>query len=68
MKNIRILSENLQFLVVKFSIYLNRRVFIMNTWINKELVQDTWNQHFLPFLASSNRSNNIDVKQTKGPW
>ena len=29
-KNIRIfLSENLQFLVVKFSIYLNRRVFVM---------------------------------------
>ena len=30
MKNIRILSENFQFLVVKFSIYLNRRVFVMN--------------------------------------
>ena len=29
MKNIRILSENFQFLVVKFSIYLNRRVFVM---------------------------------------
>ena len=30
MKNIRIfLSENLPFLIVKFSIYLNRRVFVM---------------------------------------
>ena len=30
MKNIRIfLSENLQFLVVKFSIHFNRRVFVM---------------------------------------
>ena len=32
MKNIGIfLSENFQFLVVKFSIYLNRRVFVMKT-------------------------------------
>ena len=29
MKNIRILCENFQFLVVKFSIYLNNRVFVM---------------------------------------
>ena len=29
MKNIRFLSENFQFLEVKFSIYLNRRVFVM---------------------------------------
>ena len=30
MKNIRVfLSENFQFLEVKFSLYLNRRVFIM---------------------------------------
>ena len=30
MKNIRVfLSENFQFLVVKYSIYLNRRVFVM---------------------------------------
>ena len=30
MKTIRVfLSENFQFLVVKFSIYLNRRVFVM---------------------------------------
>ena len=32
MKNIRVfLSENFQFLEVKFSIYLNRRVFVMNS-------------------------------------
>ena len=30
MKNIRFLSENVQFLVMKFSIYLNRRVFVMD--------------------------------------
>ena len=30
MKNIRIfLSENFRFLAVKFSVYLNRRVFVM---------------------------------------
>ena len=29
MKNISFLSENFQFLEVKFSIFLNRRVFIM---------------------------------------
>ena len=29
MKNISFLSENFQFLEVKFSIYLNRRVFAM---------------------------------------
>ena len=28
-KKIEFLSENFQFLVVKFSIYLNRRVFVM---------------------------------------
>ena len=31
MKNIRVfLNENFQFLEVKFSIYLNRRVFVMD--------------------------------------
>ena len=32
MKNIRFLSENFQFLEVKFSIYLNRRVFVMYSY------------------------------------
>ena len=30
-KNQSFLSENFQFLEVKFSIYLNRRVFVMNS-------------------------------------
>ena len=36
MKNIRVffLSENFHFLVVNFSIYLNRRVFVMHTYPN----------------------------------
>ena len=29
MRNIRFFSENFQFLVVKFSIYLNKHVFVM---------------------------------------
>ena len=33
MKNISLLSENFQFLEVKFSMYLNRRVFLM--WLIK---------------------------------
>ena len=35
MKNIRIfLSENAHFLVVKFSVYLNRHVFVMSVILN----------------------------------
>ena len=34
MKNIRFLSENFHFLVVKFSGYLNRLVFVMCTFQN----------------------------------
>ena len=34
MKTIRVfLSENVQFLEVKFSIYLNRRVFVMTVYM-----------------------------------
>ena len=40
MKNIRVLSENFQFLEVKFSIYLYRRVFVMLAVYNKELNED----------------------------
>ena len=29
MKNIRLLSENFHFLMVKFTVYLNRHVFVM---------------------------------------
>ena len=32
-KILEFLSENFQFLVVKFSIYLNRRVFVMSSQI-----------------------------------
>ena len=36
MKNIRVfLSENVQFLEVKFYIYLNRRVFVMKRQIGR---------------------------------
>ena len=38
MKNIRVfLSENFQFLAVKFSIYLNRRVFINGSHLQQWL-------------------------------
>ena len=33
MNNIRFLSENFHFLAVKFSIYLNRRVFVMGDFV-----------------------------------
>ena len=32
-KILEFLSENFQFLMVKFSIYLNRRVFVMSTLV-----------------------------------
>ena len=42
MKNIRFfLSEHFQFLLVKFSIYLNRRVFIMWCGANADDKADT---------------------------
>ena len=34
MKNINFLSENFQFLEVIFSIYLNRRVFVMGQYMD----------------------------------
>ena len=39
MKNISFLSENFQFLEVKFSIYFNRQVFVMNLriWLSQNL-------------------------------
>ena len=41
MKNIRVfVSENFQFLEVKFSIYLNRRVFVMKTQICASVESD----------------------------
>ena len=38
MKNISFLSENFQFLEVKFSLYLNRRVFVM-LYINQKAIK-----------------------------
>ena len=37
MKKKLFLSENFQFLEVKFSIYLNRRIFVMSTFFSDEL-------------------------------
>ena len=57
MKNISFLTENFQFLEVKFSIYLNRRVFVMKNRI----------------IRSQERHNLIGVstatalKESKGP-
>ena len=39
MKNIRILSENFQFLKVKFSIYLNRRVFVIGSLNHSSILE-----------------------------
>ena len=56
MKNIRIfLSENFQFLVEKFSVYLNRRVFVMNGFTYNALcfivfLSFTWKTTFGAFL------------------
>ena len=55
MKTIRVfLSEKFQFLVVKFSIYLNRRVFVMRSnWLQKH-VERPWLVTFC-FVISVNR-------------
>ena len=48
MKNISFLSEYFQFLEVKFSIYLNRRVFVMVSLLKgksnvvRECIGDAW--------------------------
>ena len=52
MKNIRILSENFQFLVVKFSVYFNRRVFVM------EQAEANYMAHNLPFSSSVRKYKN----------
>ena len=55
MKNIRIfLSENLHFLVVKFSIYLNRRVFVMSNDLRISMVRSKTAQ------VGTHRCNNVD--------
>ena len=53
MKNIRVfLSENFPFLEVKFSIYLNRRVFVMNN-IENVIIQSVHYQHQYHFHGVS---------------
>ena len=45
------LSENFQFLEVKFSIYLNRRVFVMKS--GKSIKRTfSWNFYSFPFILS----------------
>ena len=47
MKNIRFfLSENFQFLEVKFSVYLNRRVFVMSLYFLVICVLETYSRIF----------------------
>ena len=51
MKNIRIfLSENFPVLVVKFSVYLNRRVFVM---FPRKKMALTFHTNFLPSYGDS---------------
>ena len=53
MKNVRVfLSENSQFLEVKFSIYLNRRVFVM---ITIPILPLLYNSFFLSFTLYSKK-------------
>ena len=52
MKNIRVfLSENFQFLQVKFSLYLNRRIFVM--------FSDTTTQMIHSFFFSENSKSYV---------
>ena len=39
------LSENFQFLVVKFSVYLNRRVFVMASNMQERMNRKVQSQH-----------------------
>ena len=50
------LSENFHFLVVKFSVYLNRRVFVMRTNYKRRAIKC----HLTRFLNAANRMQNSD--------
>ena len=53
-KILEFLSENFQFLVVKFSVYVNRRVFVMNTVLSDtKYCQTAFLNVFLYFLEYS---------------
>ena len=56
-KLLEFLSENFQFLVVKFSIYLNRRVFIMVAFGNNEYTKERNRRLGLSSLYSSRIRN-----------
>ena len=51
MKSVRILSENFQFLKVKFSIYLNRRTFVMPFKLTLESYFTNWSRSNFMFEA-----------------
>ena len=58
MKNARILFESFQFLVAKFSIYLNRPVFVMYWSLGRDtLLTALWLQDFHEFKS-------VTAKQT----
>ena len=47
------LSENFHFLVVKFSVYLNRHVFVMKGSACTNCQNTVWDLDFLSFLSGS---------------
>ena len=51
------LSENSQFLEVKFSIYLNRRVFVMCYYVHRRILIDIWQCNYL--ILKMKRSKHI---------
>ena len=55
------LSENFQFLVVKFSIYLKRRVFVMDLRMHISIRK----QRKLSFVSSSYQDENNEMKKFK---
>ena len=66
MKNIRIfLTENFHFLVVKFSVYLNRRVFVMSSarMINSFLIF-----FFFFFFQFQLIGRSVPTKYAYFPW
>ena len=56
------LSENFQFFVVKCTIYLNRRVFVMYTYLFQDQDQD--HPSLLAVLSVPRRWSNRGLKQT----
>ena len=62
MKNIRLfLSENFHFLVVKFSVYLNRRVFVMCRIYSTYLDRQAWENNVDPDKLPQNAATDQDL-------